>query len=67
MTPAARKWLAEKGYDPDYGARPLKRVIEKRLKDPLAEKLIEGRIAAPFEVRVDADGEELSFDFEASE
>ena len=38
----ARDWLAEKGYDPAYGARPLKRVIQKYVQDPLAEQLLQG-------------------------
>ncbi|MEL6257950.1 MAG: ATP-dependent chaperone ClpB [Pseudomonadota bacterium] len=42
---AARTWLADRGYDPVYGARPLKRVIQKELQDPLARLLLEGRIA----------------------
>ena len=41
---AARKWLAEKGYDPAYGARPLKRVIQKALQDPLAELILQGAV-----------------------
>ena len=41
---AARDWLAAKGYDPAYGARPLKRVIQKELQDPLARMLLEGGI-----------------------
>ena len=40
----AHKWLAEKGYDPAYGARPLKRVIQKFVQDPLAEKILAGDI-----------------------
>ncbi|MEE7475863.1 ATP-dependent chaperone ClpB [Methylobacterium hispanicum] len=40
----ARTWLADKGYDPAYGARPLKRVIQKNVQDPLAELLLSGRI-----------------------
>jgi ATP-dependent Clp protease ATP-binding subunit ClpB len=40
----AREWLAEKGYDPAYGARPLKRVIQKSLQDPLAEEILGGEI-----------------------
>ena len=40
----ARDWLAAKGYDPAYGARPLKRVIQKELQDPLARLLLEGEI-----------------------
>jgi ATP-dependent Clp protease ATP-binding subunit ClpB len=42
LDPAARHWLAEKGYDPVYGARPLKRVIQKELVDPIARKLLAG-------------------------
>jgi ATP-dependent Clp protease ATP-binding subunit ClpB len=41
---AARGWLAEKGYDPAYGARPLKRVIQKAVQDPLAEAILAGEI-----------------------
>ncbi|MBP0649397.1 ATP-dependent chaperone ClpB, partial [Mycobacterium tuberculosis] len=41
---SARDWLAEKGYDPVYGARPLKRVIQRHVQDPLAEKLLAGEI-----------------------
>jgi ATP-dependent Clp protease ATP-binding subunit ClpB len=42
---AAHDWLAEKGYDPAYGARPLKRVIQKSLQDPLAEEILGGNVA----------------------
>ncbi|MDX2113161.1 MAG: ATP-dependent chaperone ClpB [Alphaproteobacteria bacterium] len=48
----ARQWLAEKGYDPVYGARPLKRVIQKELQDKLAEKLLAGTIVDGSEVKV---------------
>ncbi|MFZ2468654.1 MAG: ATP-dependent chaperone ClpB [Parvibaculum sedimenti] len=41
---SARTWLADEGYDPVYGARPLKRVIQRNVQDPLAELLLEGRI-----------------------
>jgi len=44
LDPKARDWLAEKGYDPAYGARPLKRVIQKEVQDPLAELILQGRI-----------------------
>jgi len=44
LEPGAREWLAEKGYDPAYGARPLKRVIQKSVQDPLAELILSGRI-----------------------
>jgi len=41
---AAEAWLADQGYDPVYGARPLKRVIQRRLQNPLAQQILEGRI-----------------------
>ena len=41
----ARDWLAEHGYDPAYGARPLKRVIQKELMDPIARRLLAGDLA----------------------
>jgi ATP-dependent Clp protease ATP-binding subunit ClpB len=44
LEPEARGWLAEKGYDPAYGARPLKRVIQKHVQDPLAELILSGQI-----------------------
>jgi ATP-dependent Clp protease ATP-binding subunit ClpB len=44
LTEAARELLAEKGYDPAYGARPLKRVIQKSIQDPLAEEILAGRV-----------------------
>jgi ATP-dependent Clp protease ATP-binding subunit ClpB len=44
LTDQARNWLAERGYDPAYGARPLKRVIQKSLQDPLAEEILAGNI-----------------------
>jgi ATP-dependent Clp protease ATP-binding subunit ClpB len=40
----ARDWLADKGYDPAYGARPLKRVIQKHVQDPLAEMILAGKV-----------------------
>ena len=49
---AARTWLAEKGYDPAYGARPLKRVIQRTLQDPLAEAILRGTIKDGDSVRV---------------
>jgi ATP-dependent Clp protease ATP-binding subunit ClpB len=48
----ARQWLANKGYDPAYGARPLKRVIQKNVQDPLAELILAGKILDGDEVRV---------------
>ncbi len=51
---AARSWLADAGYDPVYGARPLKRVIQRNVQDPLAELLLEGKIGDGEEVKVSA-------------
>jgi ATP-dependent Clp protease ATP-binding subunit ClpB len=51
---AAHDWLAEKGYDPAYGARPLKRVIQKSLQDPLAEEILAGKVSDGDTVNVSA-------------
>jgi ATP-dependent Clp protease ATP-binding subunit ClpB len=51
---AARSWLADKGYDPIYGARPLKRVIQRHVQDPLAELLLEGTVKDGDTVQVSA-------------
>ncbi|MGB4102233.1 MAG: ATP-dependent chaperone ClpB [Alphaproteobacteria bacterium] len=59
LTPAARDWLAETGYDPVYGARPLKRVIQRTLQNPLAEKLLSGAITEGQAITVDAGKEGL--------
>ena len=56
---AAREWLAEKGYDPAYGARPLKRVIQKHLQDPLAELILSGSIVDGEAVKVSANSSGL--------
>ncbi len=51
---AAQAWLADKGYDPVYGARPLKRVIQRELQNPLAQQILEGRIPDGSSVHVSA-------------
>ena len=56
---AARKWLADTGYDPVYGARPLKRVIQNTLQNPLAEMLLGGEVFDGSKVPVSADSEGL--------
>ncbi len=61
LTPEARALLAEKGYDPVFGARPLKRAIQRYLQDPLAIALLEGRIADGDHVVVDEENGELRF------
>ena len=50
----AREWLAEEGYDPIYGARPLKRVIQRSLQDPLAQMILEGKVTDGAAVKVSA-------------
>jgi ATP-dependent Clp protease ATP-binding subunit ClpB len=62
LTDDARTLIGNLGYDPTYGARPLKRVIQKQLVDKLALALLEGRFAAGDTVRVDASGGELVFE-----
>ncbi len=59
---AARAWLAEAGYDPAYGARPLKRVIQRALQNTLAERLLSGAIKDGQSVRVSAGKDGLSID-----
>ncbi|MEL6978442.1 MAG: ATP-dependent chaperone ClpB [Pseudomonadota bacterium] len=58
---AALGWLAERGYDPVYGARPLKRVIQKAIEDPLSELLLAGEIADGAAIAVSADEDGLVF------
>jgi len=58
---SARDWLAEKGYDPAYGARPLKRAIQKALQDPLAELILEGAIRDGETITVTATKQGLAF------
>jgi ATP-dependent Clp protease ATP-binding subunit ClpB len=58
LSDTATEWLANKGYDPAYGARPLKRVIQKQVQDPLAEKILGGEVLDGQVIKVDvADGE----------
>ena len=64
LTDAALRWLGRVGYDPVYGARPLKRAVQRYLQDPLAEKLLEGVISDGTTVKIDeGDGElQISID-----
>jgi ATP-dependent Clp protease ATP-binding subunit ClpB len=59
VTPAARSWLAEHGYDPTYGARPLKRLIRKEIEDRLAVEILEGRVESGTTITVDVAGDGL--------
>ena len=58
---AARNWLADRGYDPVFGARPMKRCIQKELADPIAVLLLEGQLRDSERIVVELDGEQLSF------
>jgi ATP-dependent Clp protease ATP-binding subunit ClpB len=61
VTPAAREFLAERGWDPAFGARPLKRAVQRELQDPLAMKILAGEIPPGRTVQVDRAKEGLSF------
>jgi ATP-dependent Clp protease ATP-binding subunit ClpB len=61
LEPSARDWLAEKGWDPAYGARPLKRVIQKAVQDPLAEQILAGTVKDGDKVVISAGREGLTF------
>ena len=66
LTPAARAWLAENGYDPIFGARPMARMVDQSLKKPLAEALLFGALqaggVAKFDVTADGRGLALQTD-----
>jgi ATP-dependent Clp protease ATP-binding subunit ClpB len=66
LTDAARDFLAEEGYDPAYGARPLKRVIQRQVQDPLALRLLQGDILDGDRVHVDLVDGHLSFERQAA-
>ncbi len=61
LEPKAREWLADKGWDPAYGARPLKRVIQKSVQDPMAEMLLAGQIKDGETVKISAGKQGLTF------
>jgi ATP-dependent Clp protease ATP-binding subunit ClpB len=66
LTDAAKRRLAEAGYDPVYGARPLKRVIQKELQDPLALKLLQGEFKDGDRILVDFSDDEFVFEPQAA-
>ncbi|MDA0309373.1 MAG: AAA family ATPase, partial [Bacteroidetes bacterium] len=59
ISPEAKDFIAQKGFDPHYGARPLKRAIQKFIEDSLAEEIISGRISEGDTITVQLDGEEI--------
>ncbi|MEN6580641.1 MAG: ATP-dependent chaperone ClpB [Anaerolineaceae bacterium] len=61
ISPAAREWLADAGYDPEFGARPLKRVIQREVQDPLALKILSGDFREGDTIKIDLVGGVLSF------
>ncbi|MDW8327822.1 MAG: ATP-dependent chaperone ClpB [Anaerolineales bacterium] len=61
VTEAAKEFLARAGWDPAFGARPLKRAIQRELQDPLALRLLQGQFQSGDTIRVDVDGEALTF------
>jgi ATP-dependent Clp protease ATP-binding subunit ClpA len=67
LTPAARKYLAAKGYDPTFGARPMARLIQQEIKRALAEEILFGRLKDGGKATIDLDetGGSLSFEYEA--
>ena len=64
ITDAAKQLLGEEGYDPTYGARPLKRVIQQRIENPLASRILRGEYAEGDTVKVDVDPKRHDFKFE---
>ncbi len=67
LTPAANGWLAEKGYDRQFGARPLARVIQENIKKPLADELLFGKLAKGGHVKIGVKNDELTFDIAEGE
>ena len=61
LEPSARELLMREGYDPTYGARPLKRAIQSLIQNPLAVKLLQGEIQPGQTVRVSANGDVMEF------
>jgi ATP-dependent Clp protease ATP-binding subunit ClpB len=59
VSPAAEEWLAKTGYDPDYGARPLRRVLQRNIEDPLALALLEGQYLEGSTVHVDVEDDRI--------
>ena len=67
LTDAARRWLGRVGYDPVYGARPLKRAVQRYLQDPLADALLKGEVPDGSTVRVEEGDGALTLETEERE
>jgi ATP-dependent Clp protease ATP-binding subunit ClpB len=61
LSDKARAYLAKEGYDPAYGARPLKRVIQQKILDPLSMEILDGKIQEGQTIKADVSGGELTF------
>jgi ATP-dependent Clp protease ATP-binding subunit ClpA len=64
LTPEARAWLARKGYDPVFGARPLGRVVQTEVRDPLTDEILFGRLENGGTVTIGVDRDALTFGVE---
>ena len=67
LQPDARQWLATKGYDPVYGARPLARIVQTEVRNPRTDEILFGRLAHGGTVRIDLTGDALVFEYEPAE
>jgi ATP-dependent Clp protease ATP-binding subunit ClpC len=66
FSPAAIKWLVDHGYEPAYGARPMRRTIQREVDNRLSEMLLDGRVSAGQKVRVDERDGQLTFEVEST-
>ena len=67
LTDEAKEFLTDKGYDPTYGARPLKRALQRYLEDPLAEEILRGQYAGDCDLTVGVGNDKLTFNFNGAE
>ena len=67
LEPEARGWLATKGYDPKYGARPLTRVVQTEVRNPLTDELLFGRLEHGGTVRIGLADDALTFEYETTQ
>jgi ATP-dependent Clp protease ATP-binding subunit ClpC len=61
LTEAAQQWLAQQGFDKDFGARPLKRAIQRYVESPLSVRLLRGEFKSGDRVRIDVENDQLTF------
>ena len=66
LTPEARAWLAKKGYDPTFGARPLGRVVQREVRDPLTDEILFGQLEHGGTVTIGVADDRLTFSYETS-